>query len=118
MSSAHEPGASVRRFRPSGEEYTVAWCVHCGAPSNSFESTTCINRPKNVAPEPKARQFAYMDFDAINRKFVALQEQARRYCRNRDPNAGPRPAGYRCWCYVLLEDCGGGCYQCPPKEDQ
>ncbi|HEV2099312.1 MAG TPA: hypothetical protein VGR45_10345 [Stellaceae bacterium] len=114
----HEPGASVKRFRPDGTEYAVTWCVHCGSPNNSFDSLTCLPRPK-AAPEPKPRQWTYMDFDVINRKFVALQEQARRYCKTRDPDFANRgmPADYRCWCYVLLEDYGGGCYSCPPKEE-
>lgn len=113
----HQMGAPVRRFRPDGTEYVVAWCVHCGSPNNSFSTLTCLPRPK-PAPEPKRREWACEDFDAINRKFVALEEQARRYCRNKDPAFAARgmPGTYRCWCYTLAEDSGGGSYPCPTKE--
>lgn len=114
----HWGGAPVKRVRPDGTEYVVAWCVHCGAPNNSFTTLNCIRRIK-PSPAPGPRRWVYMDFDAINRKFVALDEQARGYCKNRDPDfvAREMPADYRCWCYTLAEDSGGGSYPCPTKED-
>jgi hypothetical protein len=53
------------------------------------------------------------DFDVIAVRLRALDEKARGYCKNRDPEKLKLPADHRCWCYVL-GDASGGPYACPP----
>lgn len=60
-------------------EFVDGWCLHCGLKENpNATQYGCLQRsilPGDMAPEPKRREFACEDGDAISARIVELAKE-------------------------------------------